>query len=146
MSLPPGARDVRRVGGGDINEAYHVILSDGREIRCTPNHRIWTVNHGWVRADELSESDQIPSLDHATPAVMADQRLPVATDWKAYAIRGDWSRELTLPEKWDEDLGAGIRYKDSTRHLVQVEHWSYRRGLEKLVRDLTPRSTTRRAA
>jgi fructosamine-3-kinase len=31
VSLPPGARDVRRVGGGDINEAFHVILSDGRE-------------------------------------------------------------------------------------------------------------------
>jgi hypothetical protein len=34
---------------------------------------------------------------------------------------------------WDQDLGAGIRYKDSSRHLVQVEHWSYRKGLEKLV-------------
>jgi fructosamine-3-kinase len=30
MSLPPGARKVRRVGGGDINEAYHVWL-DGEE-------------------------------------------------------------------------------------------------------------------
>ena len=26
MSLPPGAREARRVGGGDINEAYHVLL------------------------------------------------------------------------------------------------------------------------
>ena len=31
MSLPPGASDVRRVGGGDINEAFHVVLADGRE-------------------------------------------------------------------------------------------------------------------
>ena len=31
MSLPPGARDVRRVGGGDINEAFRVVLADGRE-------------------------------------------------------------------------------------------------------------------
>jgi protein-tyrosine phosphatase len=31
VSLPAGARDVRRVGGGDINEAFHVVLADGRE-------------------------------------------------------------------------------------------------------------------
>lgn len=31
MSLPPGARVLRRVGGGDINEAFHVALADGRE-------------------------------------------------------------------------------------------------------------------
>jgi fructosamine-3-kinase len=31
MALPAGARDVRRVGGGDINDAFHVTLGDGRE-------------------------------------------------------------------------------------------------------------------
>ena len=31
MSLPPGATDARRVGGGDINEAWRVTLADGRE-------------------------------------------------------------------------------------------------------------------
>ncbi|HEY2718194.1 MAG TPA: fructosamine kinase family protein [Solirubrobacteraceae bacterium] len=31
MSLPPGARDARPVGGGDINEAFHVTLADGRD-------------------------------------------------------------------------------------------------------------------
>jgi fructosamine-3-kinase len=31
VTLPAGAREARRVGGGDINEAYHVILADGRE-------------------------------------------------------------------------------------------------------------------
>jgi fructosamine-3-kinase len=31
LSLPDGARDVRRVGGGDINEAFHVVLGDGTE-------------------------------------------------------------------------------------------------------------------
>ena len=30
MSLPPGASDVRPVGGGDINEAFRVVLADGR--------------------------------------------------------------------------------------------------------------------
>ena len=31
MSLPPGATDARRVGGGDINQAWHVTLKDGGE-------------------------------------------------------------------------------------------------------------------
>jgi fructosamine-3-kinase len=31
VSLPPGARDARAVGGGDINEAFRVVLADGRE-------------------------------------------------------------------------------------------------------------------
>ena len=31
MTLPAGAREITRVGGGDINEAYHLILADGRE-------------------------------------------------------------------------------------------------------------------
>ena len=29
VSLPPGASDARRVGGGDINEAWRVTLADG---------------------------------------------------------------------------------------------------------------------
>jgi fructosamine-3-kinase len=31
VTLPPGARDVRKIGGGDINEAFHVVLADGSE-------------------------------------------------------------------------------------------------------------------
>jgi ribonucleoside-diphosphate reductase alpha chain len=87
-----------------VKEIVRLRLSDGRQLRCTPNHRIWTSNRGWVRADELSETDGIPFLSHSSPSVMADQRLPVPTDWRAYAVKGDWSRMLEPPEKWDEDL------------------------------------------
>ena len=31
MTLPAGAGPARRVGGGDINEAFHVVLADGRD-------------------------------------------------------------------------------------------------------------------
>jgi len=31
VTLPPGASDARRVGGGDINDAYRVTLADGAE-------------------------------------------------------------------------------------------------------------------
>jgi hypothetical protein len=30
----------------------------------------------------------------------------------------------------------GIKYVDSTRHLVEVEHFSYRNSLKKLIRQL----------
>jgi ribonucleoside-diphosphate reductase alpha chain len=87
-----------------VKEILKLRFSDGRELRCTPNHRLWTTNRGWVRADELADSDKIPTLDQPTPAAMADYRLPVSTNWQSYAIRGDWSRELELPEKWTESL------------------------------------------
>jgi fructosamine-3-kinase len=29
VSLPPGATNARRIGGGDINEAWHITLADG---------------------------------------------------------------------------------------------------------------------
>ncbi len=31
VTLPPGARDATRVGGGDINEAFRVVLADGTD-------------------------------------------------------------------------------------------------------------------
>jgi fructosamine-3-kinase len=31
VSLPSGASEVRRVGGGDINEAFHVVLANGSD-------------------------------------------------------------------------------------------------------------------
>jgi ribonucleoside-diphosphate reductase alpha chain len=87
-----------------VKEILRLRFSDGREIRCTPNHRLWTLGRGWVRADEMTEDDEIPFLDQPTPAVMADHLLPIATDWRSYATRGDWSSELELPQKWDEEL------------------------------------------
>ncbi len=45
-----------------------------------------------------------------------------------------------LKKRGNDDLGAGIHYQDSSRHRIQVEHWSYRKGLEKLIRDLRPAS------
>jgi ribonucleoside-diphosphate reductase alpha chain len=87
-----------------VKEILRLRFSDGGEIRCTPNHRFWTRNRGWVRADELTQEDEIQTLDQPTPPIMADYRLPVSTDWRAYAIKGDHSPELNLPEKWDEEF------------------------------------------
>ncbi|MDQ3986647.1 MAG: hypothetical protein M3280_09140 [Actinomycetota bacterium] len=87
-----------------VNEIVKLRFSDDRELRCTPNHRIWTENRGWVRADELTEEDRVKTLDHPTPATMAGYDLPVSTDWKSYAVKWTKKREIQLPEKWDEEL------------------------------------------
>src|SRR5262249_43751035 len=36
------------------NEVLELRFSDGSRLRCTPGHRIWTANRGWVRAEELT--------------------------------------------------------------------------------------------
>jgi ribonucleoside-diphosphate reductase alpha chain len=87
-----------------VNEVVRLRFSDGRELRCTPNHRIWTSNRDWVRADELTERDEVPVLNGPTPATMADHKMPMPTDWRAYATKGDHKRSLQLPEKWDEEF------------------------------------------
>jgi hypothetical protein len=37
---------------------------------------------------------------------------------------------------YHEDLGAGIRYLETPRHLIEVEHWSYAREMRRLAEAL----------
>ena len=51
-------------------------FSDGSRLRCTPNHRVWTANRGWVHACDLTDEDRVVrSFQHA-PRPMADPHLP----------------------------------------------------------------------
>jgi cation diffusion facilitator CzcD-associated flavoprotein CzcO len=77
-------------------------------------------------------------------------------DWQARCVAGflgavragsPSAQVLRATKKsWDEDLGNGIHFKDSTRHLLEVEHWSYRAGLMQLAATLTSSHHERRAA
>jgi ribonucleotide reductase alpha subunit len=88
------------------NEVLELRFSDGSRLRCTPGHRIWTSNRGWVHAEELAEDDRVvKSLQYAARA-SADSRIPASALAGAGAGAGAWSRKATvLPEKWDEELG-----------------------------------------
>ena len=68
MTLPPGVSGARRVGGGDINEAFRVVLADGREAfvktrpRAAPGEYEaeaaglrWLAQAGGVRTPEVLE-------------------------------------------------------------------------------------------
>ena len=41
----------------DVEELIEVTSEDGKTIRCTPEHKIFTKNRGWVKAMDLIESD-----------------------------------------------------------------------------------------
>ena len=40
-------------------ELFEIELEDNITIKCTPNHKIYTINRGWVKAENLTENDDI---------------------------------------------------------------------------------------
>ena len=88
------------------NPIVRLEFTNGMAVRCTPNHRFWTQNRGWVRADELADDDEIQILDVEAPAVAADYSLPVSTttaDYISQCGRGTIV-DTVLPEKWTLEL------------------------------------------
>jgi ribonucleoside-diphosphate reductase alpha chain len=85
------------------NEIVELRFSDGSRLRCTPNHRIWTANRGWVHARDLTEQDKVVrSIQHA-PRPMADPHFPTEA---LLAAHYEPSRKaLQLPTKWDAEFG-----------------------------------------
>ncbi len=88
-------------------------FADGRELRCTPNHRLWTVDRGYVRAEDLTREDHVMLNDSATPALDAAWELPVtvAAEARRFA-RGGSVTHQALPTRWSEGLA------ELTGHLV----------------------------
>jgi ribonucleoside-diphosphate reductase alpha chain len=83
-------------------EIVELRFSDGSRLRCTPNHRVWTANQGWVHAGLLTEADQVVrSVEHA-PRPYAAGALPAPALRAAREARGKALR--AVPEKWDPDF------------------------------------------
>jgi ribonucleoside-diphosphate reductase alpha chain len=84
------------------NEILELRFSDGARLRCTPGHRIWTTNRGWVHAEELTAEDKVVrSFQHA-PRPVADNRLPMHA---VLQVQYEKTRKpLQVPDKWDEEL------------------------------------------
>ena len=103
------------------NQVLRVEFSDGRVLRLTPNHRVFTQNRGWVRADELAETDQVRLLDQPIDFGMASWSIPVSTDANSYVRWSTRRYPVILPEKWTDDLahylgwlvGDGTMTKDT---------------------------------
>src|SRR5260370_24391376 len=85
------------------NEIVELRFSDGSRLRCTPGHRVWTANRGWVHAEDLTADDPVVrSLRYAARDV-ADRRIPEHALAAAWAVKS--RKQIDLPEKWDEEFG-----------------------------------------
>ncbi len=45
------------------NPIQRLRFSNGSELRCTPGHAIFTANRGWVAANELTDDDDVRTVD-----------------------------------------------------------------------------------
>ncbi len=96
-----------------VKPIVRLRFANGGELRCTPNHRVWTTNRGYVRAEELTDQDQVLLNDSPTPASDASWELPVKVAAAAKSFsRGGSVTYQGLPERWSEGLA------ELTGHLV----------------------------
>ncbi|HZU71976.1 MAG TPA: LAGLIDADG family homing endonuclease [Acidimicrobiales bacterium] len=86
------------------NDIVRLRFDSGMELRCTPGHRIFTTNRGYVEASQLTPDDEVQVLDLPAPAINADAVLPVSSEVADYSGKGDHSDALRLPEQWTEDF------------------------------------------
>lgn len=105
MSLPPGARVLRRVGGGDINEAYRVRLADGREA--------FVKTRAGAGAGEY-EAEAAGLRWLAQPgAVRVPDVIDVGSDYLAL----EWIEPGSLSAEGEEELARGL----ALTHLAGAE-------------------------
>jgi ribonucleoside-diphosphate reductase alpha chain len=96
-----------------VKPIVRLRFSNGASLRCTPNHKIWTLNRGYVAAEELEPSDQVMLNDTATPATAAPAELPVRVTEAAKSFaRGGSVVYKELPTYWSAELG------ELTGHLI----------------------------
>jgi ribonucleoside-diphosphate reductase alpha chain len=86
------------------NDIVRLRFDNGMELRCTPGHKIFTANRGFVEAKELTAEDAVKVLDVPAPAVNADLGLPVSSDPDSYRQKGDHADFLRLPEQWTAEF------------------------------------------
>src|ERR1700722_796938 len=96
VSLPPGVADARRVGGGDINEAWRVTLADGRDafVKTRPD----------AAAREYAQEARGLRWLAAPGALRTPRALEVAPDYLVL----EWIEPGRLDDAGAEELGRGL--------------------------------------
>ena len=87
-----------------FNPVVRLRFDNGMEVRCTPSHRLFTTNRGYVEAAELTADDAVHVLDLPAPAVAAGHAIPVSTDVDDYRGKGEHTELLRLPEQWSTEF------------------------------------------
>lgn len=96
MSLPPGASDPRRVGGGDINEAYRVRLADGTDAFVK------------TREDALPGEYEAEAAGLAWLAEPGGLRTPRVLAVAEGYLALEWVEPGRLDQAGAEELGRGL--------------------------------------
>jgi ribonucleoside-diphosphate reductase alpha chain len=86
------------------NDIVKLRLDNGLELRCTPSHKVFTANRGYVEARHLLFEDEVKLLDLEAPAIEADLGLPVSSDPADYWTKGDHALPLRFPDMWSEEF------------------------------------------
>ena len=68
------------------NEIVRLRFDNGMELRCTPGHKVFTANRGYVEAQDLTADDQVQARS-------TSRRRPSAADWAAPGL----ARSSALP-------------------------------------------------
>ncbi|HEY5356251.1 MAG TPA: vitamin B12-dependent ribonucleotide reductase [Streptosporangiaceae bacterium] len=84
------------------NEVVELRFSDGSRLRCTPGHRVWTANRGWVHAEDLTADDRVVRSAQYAARAAADLRVPEHALAAARSVKS--RKPLDLPVKWDEEF------------------------------------------
>ncbi|MGI8608311.1 MAG: LAGLIDADG family homing endonuclease [Candidatus Dormibacteria bacterium] len=86
-------------------EVFRLRFANGMEVRCTPNHRFWTTNRGYVRAEDLTKVDSVLTLAHKAVAVDASYDIPVSASSADYRAKDDHlSKPVEFPTRWNADF------------------------------------------
>ena len=96
MSFPAGASEARRVGGGDINEAWHVRLADGREafVKTRPDA---------APGEYAAEARGLRWLSQAGAL-----RVPAVLEVGERHLALEWIEPGRLGARGEDDLGRGL--------------------------------------
>ena len=96
MNLPAGARVLERVGGGDINEAYRVVLADGGEAFVK------------TRSDAAAGEYEAEAAGLRWLAQADALRLPRVLEVGERYLALQWVAQGSLSAAGHEELGRGL--------------------------------------
>lgn len=103
-----------RVMTTGVNDIYKIIFSNGAEIKCTKNHRFWTVNQGYVSAKNLKSIDQVKLANQDLEFLDADSQINIDTD---KIFKSGWGghptkkfKDITLPSVWTSPFSEYVGY------------------------------------
>jgi fructosamine-3-kinase len=127
LTLPPGAGDIRRVGGGDINEAFSVTLAHGTrafvKTRADPAPGEYAAEAAGLRWLGASSPEAEPGALR-TPAVLEVDERYLALEWIGSPSKGGGAAVHALSEDGAEELGRGL----AAVHLAGAERFGGQPG------------------